>query len=164
MKIRNLPSKQPEKIPQEAMVRSGQICPYCRSQTRVIDSALIYRGQSYGWAVACDKFPACDSYVGCHPRSQRPLGRLADKELRLAKSRAHEALDRLWKPAGRRSREWVQARRQEAYRWLAGALGVKERHCHVGMFDVDMCRKVVEVCHEKLGEMRMAARTAKEGV
>ena len=66
---------------------------------------------------------------------------------------AHEALDRLWRPSGRRAKEWVQTRRREAYKWLAGALGIEERHCHIGMFDVNMCRKVVGVCREKLEEM-----------
>lgn len=51
--------------------------------------------------------------------------------------RAHTAFDRLWKGGGDRS---------AAYAWLAGALGISKNECHIGMFDVDMCKRVVRVC------------------
>ena len=34
--------------------------------------------------------------------------------------------------------------RRDAYAWLAGQLGMKPQDCHIGMFDVDQCRAVVE--------------------
>ena len=36
--------------------------------------------------------------------------------------------------------------RAEAYRWLAGRLGIEKDECHVGLFDAETCRRVVELC------------------
>lgn len=48
--------------------------------------------------------------------------------------------DPIWK-SGQRSRS-------DAYSWLAHNLGIKKRDCHIGLFDIVMCRKVVEVCKQ----------------
>jgi hypothetical protein len=65
------------------------------------------------------------------------MGRLANPELRRAKSAAHAAFDPLWK-----SRKMG---RKQAYAWLARELGISVANCHIGMFDVDACRSVVKV-------------------
>jgi len=85
----------------------------------------------------CANYPECDSYVGCHRNSRRPLGRLANKELRKWKLSAHAAFDPLWKRG--------LMGRNEAYRWLAAQLKIKVHKCHVGMFDVETCKRVVEL-------------------
>ena len=110
------------------------LCPYCGATSVLIDSGKIY-SRSYGWAWKC---PTCVGvYVGCHRGTTRPLGRLADAELRAAKMEAHRFFDRLWK-SGR-------MRRTDAYAWLAGALGISNAECHIGMFDVERCRRVVQI-------------------
>lgn len=81
----------------------------------------------------------CDAYVGCH-KGTTPLGRLANAELRAAKSRAHLAFDPLWKEKYFRSRT-------RAYNWLAQQLKINASDCHIGMFDLDMCSRVVSVTH-----------------
>lgn len=116
------------------------VCPYCGSDTKCVDSSIIY-GRSYGSVWVCDRYPECDSCCGCHPNTKNPLGRLANKELREAKKRAHAAFGPLW-----RSRELT---RGEAYQMLAELLGIDKSICHIGMFDVEACRKVVQVM-EKL--------------
>ena len=83
---------------------------------------------------------SCSAWVGCHPDSFKPLGRLANTELRSAKMAAHAAFDPFYKRRG-----W---RRSQAYAWLADKLGIPREETHIGMFDVDQCRKVVEVCRE----------------
>ena len=90
----------------------------------------------------------CDARVGCHANG-KPLGRLADAELRTAKMRAHSAFDKLWKNGG--------MSRNDAYRWLAGKLGVKK--VHIGEMDVDECELVIRLSHEHLG----GSRSRKEG-
>lgn len=82
----------------------------------------------------------CDAYVGCHGESQRPLGRLANSELRRAKMMAHAAFDPLWKKSGNR---------KDAYYWLSNQLGIEMKNCHIGEFDVEMCLRVIEVCKNK---------------
>ena len=64
-----------------------------------------------------------------------PLGRLANAELRRAKSAAHAAFDPLWKSK--------RMKRRDAYGWLARELGISRDNCHIGMFDIAACRAVV---------------------
>lgn len=70
------------------------ICPYCHQPARYTDSAPLYRGNSYGMVWLCDP---CGAWVGCHGNTDEPLGRLANKELREWKQKAHAAFDPLWK-------------------------------------------------------------------
>jgi ABC-type transport system involved in Fe-S cluster assembly fused permease/ATPase subunit len=71
----------------------------------------------------------------------KPLGRLANKELRQAKVNAHNYFDLLWKNG--------EMNRKDAYKWLAEQLKISFDKCHIGMFDVDMCKKVVECIRER---------------
>ena len=117
------------------------LCPYCGTAAELVDSAVIYHGRSYGPAWRC---PACpDAYVGCHRGTTRPLGRLANRELRASKVKAHEAFDRLWR-GGLMSRS-------EAYKLLADWMGLDREDCHIGEFDVDQCQAVVELCGQMSG-------------
>ena len=83
----------------------------------------------------------CKAWVGCHPRTTTPLGRLANAELRKAKMAAHEAFDPLWRSG--------ELSRSEAYAWLARTLGVSPANCHIGMFDVDGCNAVIAAVAER---------------
>lgn len=113
-------------------------CDYCSEPAEQVRGSVIYphrRDLARKWFWRC--IP-CGAYVGCHQGSGRPLGRLANKQLRSAKQSAHAAFDPIWK-SGR-------MKRGKAYSWLAKQLGIPKKHCHIGMFDVDMCSRVVEVC------------------
>ena len=121
-------------------------CPYCDSDAKLVDSSLIYNGRSYGPAWVCANYPKCDSYVGCHPGTEKPLGRMANKELRLAKSAAHKSIDAMWQRRIAISRCSKKAARLRGYYWLAEQLRIPRAKCHIGMMDVELCRRVVEVC------------------
>lgn len=116
------------------------VCPYCKANAELVDSAEIYNGKSYGMAWLCRP---CGAYVGCHKNSRihMPLGRLANAELREAKIAAHAAFDAAWK-------ETLDVSRTKAYAWLARTLHIHPSKCHIGMMDVDMCNKVIEVCKD----------------
>ena len=118
------------------------ICPYCNSEAKLEDTIKIYKSRSYGMAYICSNYPECDSYVGVHKGTDKPLGRMANKELRKAKSIAHFIFDKLWKSG--------LVRRNEAYEWLAKKLNIKREDCHIGMFDVEMCKKAALVCRLKI--------------
>lgn len=77
-------------------------------------------------------FP-CGAWVGAHSDG-RPLGRLADAELRKAKMAAHAEFDPLW-TSGVFSRS-------RAYAWLSGMMQIPKAQCHIAMFDVDQCKTV----------------------
>lgn len=120
-------------------------CPYCNSRVILADSSVIY-GRSYGNAYICSQFPKCSAYVGCHPGTDKPLGRLADKELRKEKMRAHAVFDRLWNLKIKRKQCSRRKARLAGYKWLANKLGIRYADCHIGLFDLEKCRKVIELC------------------
>jgi hypothetical protein len=39
--------------------------------------------------------------------------------------------------------------RRAAYSWLAEQLGIDRGDCHIGTFDVEMCKRVIEVSNSK---------------
>lgn len=118
-------------------MKQGQFvsCPYCGQQAEYVDSAEIY-GRSYGMVYLCRP---CDAYVGVHEGTDQPLGRLANRELRRWRNRAHAAFDPLWQQ-GRYRR-----RRNDAYAWLAGKMGLTKEETHIAMFDVEQCKQVIQI-------------------
>lgn len=117
------------------------ICPYCRNPAELVDSAIVY-GKSYGMIWDCR---ACDAYVGTHKNSPNhaPLGRLANKELREWKKLAHAAFDPLWTSKHRKYT------RKQAYKWMQDAMGISLEEAHIGKFDVDKCKQLVELLRGK---------------
>lgn len=65
---------------------------------------------------------------------------------------AHAAFDPIWKSG--------QKKRGSAYAWLCDRLGIDKKDCHIGMFDVDMCKRVVAAC--KQPNMEVTGRRAGE--
>jgi hypothetical protein len=114
------------------------ICDYCGTPAEFIDSAAIY-GKSYGMVYRC---PNCGAYVGCHKGTDKPLGRLANKELRTWKMKAHDAFDPIWKSH--------KMRRPAAYKWLSEQMGIPWDKTHIGMFDIEQCKQVIKICNAAL--------------
>lgn len=122
-------------------------CPYCGSLARLVTSDTVYPGRpDYGMLWACANYPKCDAYVGCHKGTTAPLGRLANKDLRAAKQAAHAAFDRLWQAKVARDGVSKGQACSRGYEWLAKQLGLPVEQTHIGMFDVDTCRRVVAIC------------------
>ena len=113
-------------------------CDYCGKQAEYVDSAEIY-GRSYGMMYLCRN---CGAYVGVHKGTDKPLGRLANAELRFYKISAHNAFDVLWQD--KKSRFY--RKRNKAYAWLSKQLNLPVEKTHIGMFDVEQCKKVIDVC------------------
>lgn len=123
------------------MSAGSVFCPYCQQLAVLVPGRSLYpnrpdlRGRRF-WR--CEP---CDAHVGCHQAGSgqgdgtKPLGRLANAELRVAKQFAHAMFDPLWQ-SGR-------MKRRDAYAWLAEALGIPTREAHIGMFDLQRCRAVV---------------------
>lgn len=104
-------------------------CSYCGGAAALHeDSSQFYRGTDYGPIWAC---APCQAWVGCHPGTFIPLGRLANESLRKMKSRAHAAFDPIWKEGS--------MSRKRAYRWLGDQLGTDPSETHIGMFNEDQC-------------------------
>ena len=120
-------------------------CDYCGRRTEYVDSKIVY-GKSYGMIYLCR---TCMAYVGGHKGSDRPLGRLANAELRYWKKAAHAVFDPLWKYG------WFRRHRNAAYGWLAQKMGLPVAETHIGMFDVTQCRKAIQIINnETRGDYR----------
>lgn len=124
-------------------------CPYCAQPAKFMPSSeSIYHGRDYGPVYAC--LP-CEAWVGCHPGTQRPLGRLANAELRALKVRAHAAFDPIWKDRFNKKhaldhRYTKAMARGGRYKALAAMMGIPQHECHIGMFDEDRCRRAINIC------------------
>lgn len=112
-------------------------CDYCHKPAKLVTGAEAYPHRPDLHHKKFWECKPCDALVGCHPGGTgcKPLGRLANPELRRAKQAAHAAFDPLWKSR--------QMGRREAYAWLADVLGIPKEQAHIGMFDVERCRAVV---------------------
>lgn len=114
-------------------------CDYCGRKAEYVKSKEIY-GRSYGYRIYLCRH--CGAWVGCHKGTDKPLGRLANAELRRWKHAAHNAFDPLWKSGP------FQGRRKQAYRWLAEKMQLPEELTHIGMFDVEQCKQVIQIIRE----------------
>ncbi len=111
------------------------ICDYCGQQAEFVDSKAVY-GRSYGMMYLCRN---CGAYVGVHKGTDEPLGRLANVELRNWKMAAHRAFDPLWE------RGPFMGCRRAAYWWLAQRMGLPIEKTHIGMFNVEQCRRAINI-------------------
>lgn len=113
-------------------------CPYCNGSAEYVSSSEVYGGRDYGKIYLCRP---CQAWVGVHKGTKKPLGRLADAKLRQWKIKAHQAFDPIWKEG--------HMNRYQAYKWLSIVLGIPRKKCHIGMFDIKTCQKVIEVTQGK---------------
>lgn len=119
---------------------AGVVCPYCGQRSKIVTGEVIYPHRK---DLNFKKFhlcTPCNAYVGCHDRTGKPLGRLADPELRMMKVKAHAAFDPLWQRGC--------MTRSAAYSWLAGRLKVwlGGQPAHIGEFNVEMCKRTIVMC------------------
>ncbi len=123
-------------------------CDYCGEPAELLYGAernYPYQ-RDYGPVWAC---VPCKAWVGCHPGTTNPLGRLADAELREWKMLAHAAFDPLWRAKNRREGCSKGYARRSGYRWLATQMGKSTEEMHIGYLDVDDCKRVIEICESR---------------
>lgn len=139
-------------------------CPYCKQPAQLVTGSSIYPHRPDLWNLRFWKCEPCDAYVGCHKKGAYfyvggakivsdgtiPLGRLANAELRMAKSEAHAAFDPLWRDGG--------MTRSAAYKWLAHKMGLPAGECHIGEFDVAQCKEVKRLADIATGRAQRDAQ------
>ncbi len=123
-------------------------CPYCTAAAELVTGAEIYPHRPDLANKLFWRCKPCGAWCGCHPAAPKgmgdgtvPLGRLANAELRRAKSAAHAAFDPLWRDG--------PLKRKEAYAWLAKTMGLSWAQCHIGEFDVEQCQAVVRAVQQR---------------
>jgi len=111
-------------------------CPYCKKKARWCENKEIY-GRNYGKSYMTWLCKDCSAYVGCHNNTKKPLGSMANKELRQWRMAAHEVFDPLWKSKKRT--------RKQAYKILNRFMG---KIAHIGESDVNQCKKIIETVNK----------------
>lgn len=114
------------------------VCNYCGNLSLLVTGDVIYPHRADLREKYFYQCEPCDAYVGCHQKTQIPLGRLADAELRKYKSMSHSAFDKYWKNGA--------LTRSEAYKLLAKKMMIEPEKCHIGMFTVQQCKQVLAIC------------------
>src|SRR3990167_4571490 len=111
-------------------------CPYCNKDAKWCENKVIY-GRNFGKSYMCWYCKPCDAYVGCHQNTFKPLGTIANKELRRWRMKAHEVIDPMWKNGlGRKML------RKKTYAMLKEKFG---REIHIGESDIETCKKIIQV-------------------
>lgn len=108
------------------------ICTYCNKEAKWCENKEIY-GKNYGKSFMCYLCKDCDAYVGCHNNTKKPLGTIANKELRAWRIKAHRHIDRWWK-----NKIFT---RKEVYNMLKIIFG---REIHIGESDIKTCKDIIE--------------------
>jgi len=109
------------------------LCPYCNSPAVWVENKVVY-GRNYGKSYMMWHCPKCEASIGCHNNTKRPLGTMANKELKKMRNLAHEAIDPLWKEMG--------MSRKDVYEALGKIFGYK---VHVGSADMKTCQRLIGV-------------------
>lgn len=112
---------------------SNVICSYCEQPAEWVSNETIY-GRRYGASYMIWLCRSCEAWVGCHQNTKRPLGTLANKELRTARMKAHDHIDPLWRSG--------KFPRKEVYRALAEHFG---KEIHIGGADMETCNKILQI-------------------
>ena len=115
------------------------ICPYCGKEAEWCENKAIY-GKNYGKSYMCYFCKPCDAYVGCHQNTRKPLGTMANAELRDWRKKAHAVIDPLWKDG--------KMKRSQVYSMLYREFG---REVHIGESDIETCKKIIELVPNTLG-------------
>ena len=122
------------------------ICPYCGGKVVFTDSAVLYGGKSYGMVYLCTN---CNTSVGVHKGTQKPLGTLANTALKLKRRETHAVFDGYWKKRG--------MKRTDAYKWLSRRMGLPEYRTHIGQMDMEQCQRVIEIVYAQTQAAKDAA-------
>jgi len=119
-------------------------CPYCGKVAVMVTGKRLYPDREDLYRRKFLRCEPCDAHVGIDPITKYPLGFLADARTRRARMKAHKAFDPIW--------EKTPFTRTQAYRWLAEKLDMTADECHIARFDVETCKKVVEICERRMNK------------
>lgn len=129
---------------------SEVICPYCGKKA-VLRSASYLYGEKRIFTpetmfYVCSGYPECNAYVSANQKNNRPLGTMADGELRNLRIQAHRALREIWTQG--------YMTKNSTYHWLSGKLALPEKETHVAMFSTYRCMETIRLANELLEERK----------
>lgn len=117
---------------------SAPPCAECGKTSVKATGEEVYPHRPEFWDRAFFLCSDCRAWVGTHEKSGKPLGRPGGYETRIARRRAHEVFDQIWKGApseypGMNPGIARSIARKRAYVWLAAQFG--ESEVHIGEAD-----------------------------
>lgn len=120
---------------EQLLTRGYPDCTYCGKEPELVAGNIVYPHRSDLFDKHFYMCRECDAYVGVHgsnsPYYGRAFGLLANPSLRLARSRAHQEVDRLWKEN--------HMSRSKTYEYLADEMCYDIRYTHIGYFTIEQC-------------------------
>lgn len=119
-----------------ALIVTGKICKYCFKETTFVNTV-------FGHVYYCKP---CEAWVGVHNGTTQSLGSVANKELREWRIKAHAHFDLLWIKKMKVEKCSKTKARKAGYAWLAKKLNLEVNNTHISWFEVDMCKKVIDIC------------------
>lgn len=124
---------------------NGHRCPYCDKESDLVSSDVIHQ-EEHGMIYYCKD---CDAAVGTLYGDQA-LGCLAKKHLRDQRRYCFKLLDQLIDKKisfGKIKRRTAKNRMNS---WICKLLNITKVECHIGYWNEDQCRKVIEECKKHL--------------
>ena len=119
-------------------------CPYCGAHAVLRSANKLFGTKLYEpnrFLYVCSNWPSCDAYVTAHSFDHRPMGTLANKQLRHKRILAHKAFQNYRKVT--KTEKWA------SYIWLEGKLGLDKERTHIGMFSEADCDRVIALCQKE---------------
>lgn len=121
---------------------------------------LVLKDGRYGIFYGCIMYreTGCPGAHNCNKQDAKPFGVPGDKKTRQARKLAHEWIERLANTACVLDEEddgeaYGRRRVTQVYAMLAKALNLPPEHCHMGMFDLKTCEKVILHIRNHLGDL-----------
>lgn len=124
-------------------------CPYCSAKAVLRPANTVYgisERSSGKHLYVCANWPKCDAYVSAHRGDRRPMGRLANGDLRHKRILTHRAMEDYRKLT--RMDKWA------LYIWLQGKMNMDEKQIHIANFNEEMCDRVIAICREAAADYK----------
>jgi len=135
---------------------TNPICSYCGKESIKSTGDIVYpHREDLKDKIFYECLP-CEARVGCHNGTDKPLGSLANLELRRVRSAAHGFFDDLWRKG--------HMSRNDAYIGLAFELNIPFKFAHIGQFNIEQSKKTIIWAKEKLKEFRDELLKRSEGL
>ena len=116
-------------------------CPYCGRMAVLRPAKHVYGSQNLdpgNYLYVCSGYPSCDSYIGVHKKTMRPMGTLANGDLRHKRIEAHRALNQVVNSG--------IMKKKGIYIWLQNRFGLREKDMHIGKFSEYWCEETAREC------------------
>ena len=121
-------------------------CGYCGKAASVASGKILY-GANHKLASKYFYYcKPCQAWVGMHEKTKKPFGTLAKATLRKNRAQAHQCFDPIWMKLATEYKLNKKVARQRGYMWLSNELNINFNECHIAMFDIETCKKVIRLC------------------